>query len=189
MSNNQSNTNKSLSPVLESELQPKLYVFYLGGSAGQSNIEVHDIQFVVGTTPERCYETLRQRWYGHQKGLHIDGYQTLTWADGYRIELSNTPSLSENKLFFVNAGGYQKNKLTELHEFDFFVAKDAKDAKTKGLKSLLSGFLQQHKDNLIDVDDCIELTGFDKHYIHLVPDDKGCKDSPLFLGYLRIDNV
>lgn len=24
---------------------PKLYMFYLGGNAGRSNIEVHDIQF------------------------------------------------------------------------------------------------------------------------------------------------
>ena len=28
-----------------------LFVFYLGGNAGQSNIEVHDIQFVAAQTP------------------------------------------------------------------------------------------------------------------------------------------
>ena len=26
---------------------PKLHMFYLGGNAGRSNIEVHDIQFAV----------------------------------------------------------------------------------------------------------------------------------------------
>jgi len=29
-----------------------LFVFYLGGNAGKSNIEVHDIQFVAAQTPE-----------------------------------------------------------------------------------------------------------------------------------------
>ncbi len=29
-----------------------LYMFYIGGNAGKSNIEVHDIQFVAANRPE-----------------------------------------------------------------------------------------------------------------------------------------
>ncbi|WP_458031898.1 DUF1543 domain-containing protein, partial [Providencia stuartii] len=29
----------------------KLFMFYVGGNAGKSNIEVHDIQFVVAEKP------------------------------------------------------------------------------------------------------------------------------------------
>ncbi|ECC4968140.1 DUF1543 domain-containing protein, partial [Salmonella enterica] len=29
-----------------------MYMFYIGGNAGKSNIEVHDIQFVASDSPE-----------------------------------------------------------------------------------------------------------------------------------------
>lgn len=32
----------------------KLYMFYVGGNAGKSNIEVHDIQFVAANSPEEA---------------------------------------------------------------------------------------------------------------------------------------
>lgn len=39
-----------------------LYVFYLGGNAGKSNIEVHDIQFVAASHPEEAWPALRGTW-------------------------------------------------------------------------------------------------------------------------------
>jgi hypothetical protein len=44
-------------------------------------------QFVVGETIEDTYETLRQRWFGTIKGLHLDSYVALKYVDGFRIEL------------------------------------------------------------------------------------------------------
>ncbi|MCP6553529.1 DUF1543 domain-containing protein, partial [Klebsiella pneumoniae] len=41
-----------------------LFMFYVGGNAGKSNIEVHDIQFVVARTPEEAWPALREAWFG-----------------------------------------------------------------------------------------------------------------------------
>ncbi|WP_197056420.1 MULTISPECIES: DUF1543 domain-containing protein [Xenorhabdus] len=61
----------------------QLYMFYLGGNAGKSNIEVHDVQFVAVNKIEEAYPVLRDVWFGDKDKLHLDGYMPVTWADGY----------------------------------------------------------------------------------------------------------
>lgn len=134
-----------------------LYMFYIGGNAGKSNIEVHDIQFVAANHPKDAWPALREAWFGDSDKIHIDGYSRITWADGYSVSLSPEPSPSAQKLFFVNAGGYRPDTLAELHEYDLFVAENAQSAKKKAMKTLLCGVDQQHKDNLKEVDDCLLL--------------------------------
>jgi hypothetical protein len=84
-----------------------LFMFYVGGNAGKSNIEVHDIQFVVARTPEEAWPALREAWFGDADKIHIDGYSRIRWADGYEVTLARTPAHDGVKLFFVNAGGYR----------------------------------------------------------------------------------
>lgn len=99
-----------------------LYMFYVGGNAGKSNIEVHDIQFVAARKPNDAWPALREAWFGDSDKIHIDGYSRITWADGYSVTLSPEPPQSTKRLFFVNAGGYRPDTLAELHEYDLFVA-------------------------------------------------------------------
>ena len=71
-----------------------LYMFYVGGNAGKSNIEVHDIQFVAARKPNDAWPALREAWFGDSDKIHIDGYSRITWADGYSVTLSpSRPSL------------------------------------------------------------------------------------------------
>lgn len=164
-----------------------LYMFYIGGNAGKSNIEVHDIQFVAAREPQDAWPTLREVWYGDKDKIHIDGYARITWADGYRIELKpEQPQASSPRLYFVNAGAYHPDTLAELHAFDLFVASDVAEAKAKGLASLLNGALQQHKDNLKEVDDCLQLEKVGDLYLHLTPDDTGTHFKPEWQGYQPI---
>lgn len=164
----------------------QLYVFYLGGNAGKSNIEVHDVQFVAATKPEDAWPMLRKAWFGDKDKIHIDGYGTLKWADGYRVSLSATPGNNTKKLYFVNVGGYRSDNLAELHEFDFFVASSAAEAKEKAIGKLLVNSQQQHKDNLKDVDDCLLLDSVDGYYIHLEPLENGTYFQPEWQGYMPI---
>ncbi len=97
----------------------KLFMFYLGGNAGKSNIEVHDIQFAATETPEAAWPFLREVWFGDKDKLHIDGYAEITWADGYRITLSQQPPEGQQRLWFVNAGAYQPSTLAELHALTY----------------------------------------------------------------------
>ncbi|MDU6431499.1 MAG: DUF1543 domain-containing protein [Pantoea sp.] len=163
-----------------------LFMFYLGGNAGRSNIEVHDIQFVAADHPEAAWPALREAWFGDADKVHIDGYARISWADGYAVSLADTPPESSQRLWFVNAGAYHPSSLAELHTFDLFVAQDSKEAKAKGLASLLNGALHQHKDNLKDVDDCILLEKVGNKYIHLTPSDSGAPFRPEWQGYQPI---
>ncbi|QLR42908.1 DUF1543 domain-containing protein [Enterobacter sp. RHBSTW-00994] len=163
-----------------------LYMFYVGGNAGKSNIEVHDIQFVAAKTPEDAWPALREAWFGDKDKIHIDGYSRITWADGYSVTLSDQPAPSAKKLFFVNAGGYRPDTLAELHEFDLFVADSAQEAKQKALSTLLCGVDQQHKDNLKEVDDCLLLEKLGNLFVHLTPNATGRRVRPEWQGYQPI---
>lgn len=163
-----------------------LFIFYVGGNAGRSNIEVHDIQFVVADQPEHAWPALRAAWFGDKDKLHIDGYARVQWADGYKVTLSSDKPAAGPKLFFVNAGAYTPDTLAELHAFDLFVANSPAEAKQRGLAKLLKGKGQQHKDNLRTVDDCIALEQVDGLYIHLTPQADGQPFAPEWQGYQPI---
>src|SRR3984885_11661792 len=132
---------------------PKLFLVYLGGGTPTSNIELHDVQFVAGGTIEDTFEQLRQRWFGTVKGLHLDTYLELRFVDGFRVELRREPSDRPEKLYFVNFGGYDSSSVAELHQFGVFAASSPVEAKQKGKASLLTRALEQHKDDVFDVDD------------------------------------
>lgn len=160
-----------------------LFMFYLGGNARKSNIEVHDIQFAAVENPEDAWPLLRKAWFGDKDKIHVDGYCRITWADGFDIALSTEKYSGSKKLFFVNVGGYIPTNLAELHEFDLFVAEDAKEAKSRALKTLLKESAQQHKDNLKDVDDCLLLDQVGGFYLHLTENPNGKKARPEWQGY------
>lgn len=164
----------------------KLYMFYVGGNAGKSNIEVHDIQFVVAQQPTDAWPVLRETWFGNKDKIHVDGYAIINWVDGYRIELSRKPATHQQRLYFVNVGGYNPSTLAELHEFDLFVANTAADAKQKAIDTLLIDSQQQHKDNLKDVDDCVLLNQVGDYYIHLIEQQEGEHFKPEWQGYQPI---
>jgi len=165
---------------------PKLFLVYLGGRAPKANIELHDAQFVAGDSIEDTFEQLRQRWFGTAKGLHLDAYLEVNFVDGFRVELRRDPSAQAEKLYFVNLGGYDPASVAELHQFGLFVASTVTDAKDKEKKALLTRSLQQHKDDLFDVDDCIPVGEVAEHFVHLVPDSRSQPFVPDWFGYLVI---
>ena len=165
---------------------PHLYMFSLGGNAGKSNIEVHDIQFVVADSVEAAIPALREAWFGDVDKLHLDGDQLVTWVNGYDVRLSTTADSQTQRLWFVNVGGYAPHTLAELHDFGLFVAPDAVGAKQQALAQLLVGVDQQHKDNLKDVDNHLLLDQLQGYHIHLVPNPHGQPDQPAWQGYRPI---
>lgn len=162
----------------------KLFMVYIGGSAGKSNIEVHDIRFVLGDTIEDTIPELIEQWYGDRKGLHIDCYMEIKHIDGYQVEIKTVPSSSPLDLYFVNLGGYQPDKFTELHEFGLFVAASGDDAKQQAKASLMTNGSIPHKDNLMNVDDCFPVNLLDdRFYIHLTEKPGGQTLKPDWFGY------
>ena len=100
---------------------PRLYQFYIGGTAGRANIELHDVQFAAVARVQDAYPALREAWFGDPSSLHLDGYVDITWADGFDVRMADGLDPSGLTLFFVNMGGYRKDTLAELHEFGLCV--------------------------------------------------------------------
>ncbi|MEN4193936.1 DUF1543 domain-containing protein [Serratia marcescens] len=165
---------------------PGLLMFYVGGTAPGANIELHDVQFAAADRPEEAYPLLREKWFGDKRKVHVDGYARIDWADGYDVSLKPAPFAGEEKLFFVNVGGYRSDELAELLQFGLFVARSADEAKDKAKRVLLTDSAQQHKDDLADVDDCLLLHALQGYHVHLRANPHGKPARPLWQGYLPI---
>ncbi len=141
----------------------------------QSLIELHDVRFAVAERIEDTYEELRRSWWGKPGSLHIDAWGILDTVDGFEIQLKTKPQTEgENKLFFVNLGGYDKNEFAELHKNVFVVAKNASKAKVKALEQILH-WQSHHKDYQYDIDGLIDVNNAlanQNHFIHLTPNER-----------------
>jgi hypothetical protein len=99
------------------------------------------------------------------------------------------PSRCE-RLWFVNLGAYRPDSLAELHHFGLVVARSAQAAQAAAKRQWLRGALQQHKDDLVGVDDCLaveqlELLGGERWYVQLKPHPEGLSQhqQPDWFGY------
>ena len=133
----------------------KLFIVYVGGEAEQSNIELHDVRFCLGEMIEDCYEDLRAQWWGTPESLHLDCWGVLDYADGYKVSLTKeAPSEEDNKLYFVNLGGYTDQEFTELHKNMFVVAPSDSKAKVKALKTVQE-WQSPHRDYQYEIEKAV----------------------------------
>jgi hypothetical protein len=161
----------------------QLFLVYLGGTAPGANIELHDIRFVAANNIRDSYALLCQQWFGTVKGLHIDSYMQVKHIDGYSISLQPQPQASEQKLFFVNFGGYYADKIAEQHDFMLCVANSASAAKARAKQHLLTDADSQHKDDMLQLDDCFAVEQLQGLYLHLTPSGQSQPMRPDWSGY------
>ena len=189
-----------------------LFLVVLGGRSKSSHIELHDVRWVLGHRIEDTFDQLRKEWFADSKGLHIDSYTRIDYVDGYRILFEpladNNQKLSSNsdpnnfnysqqdKLWFINLGGYDPCSFNELHEFGLIVSNSSSSAVQKAKNRWLNGKKFVHKDDLV----CIsKIRRLEKHKNNsryqtfktiLLPMEKeeSYNVKPTWYGYLRIDN-
>ena len=178
-----------------------LFIVVLGGRSLKSNIEIHDVRWVLGKTIEDTFPELRKQWLGKKSGLHIDSYKSIKYVDGYEIVLSksNKDSLNVTRkeylsLWFVNLGGYNPKKMYEEHEFNLIVAKKAIEAKRKAKKIWVSNLDLKHNDdysgiNYLEKVDDLHPIKIKNWEINLIPDPEKRSEKliPDWYGYKRID--
>lgn len=156
----------------------KLFMFYIGGDCGNSNVELHDVRFSIGQTPEDCRDDLRKQWWGDPKSLHLDCWGEVQQADGYDVSLTTeAPSNGDQKLFFVNLGGYDPKEFSELHKNILLVASDAKAATRKALAQIKSWALP-HKDNVFEVEKAVDVTAMMSQYGYALKLEKATIEKP-----------
>lgn len=161
----------------------QLFLVYLGGTAPGANIELHDIRFVAGARIEDTYAQLRKQWFGTPAGLHIDSYLRVTDIDGYAVSLQNSAPEHTQKLFFINYGGYYPGKIAEQHDFMLCVAGSVQEAKAKAKQLLLTDADSQHKDDVLELDNCFAVEQLQGFYVHLTASGKSQAMRPDWSGY------
>ncbi len=127
----------------------KLFMINVGGQVKGSTIEVHDCMFIVSNTFRSTIEEVKKRWYGEQKGLHIDSYKVIDAIDDYRLILGLK---NDKKLYMVNYGGFHPEFNHEVHKNAFFV--------TDGNpKEIAKKMIEKHK----YMDHIDEITSVEEH--------------------------
>ena len=179
-----------------------LFIVVLGGRSLKSNIEIHDVRWVLGESLEDTFPELRKQWLGKLNGLHIDSYKRIEYVDGYKISISKSnknnsiiKKKEDESLWFINLGGYDPKKMYEEHEFTLIVAKNAIDAKKKAKKNWVSSLKSKHNDDLSgikyfeEIDDLHSIKQIKNWEIKLIsdPENRSEKLIPDWYGYMRID--
>ena len=155
-----------------------LFLVVLGGRIKGCNIELHDVRWVVGETIEDTISDLKQQWIGQRKGLHIDSYRRIRFADGHHVAVNLKPAATnpaKDKLWFVNLGAYDPSDMAERHRFGFVVARSPQAAKARAKRLWLKGLNSVHKDDLHPVegqtaiDDLLPIEGTRRWSVDLKP--------------------
>ncbi len=186
----------------------KLFLLVIGGKTKNSNIELHDVRWAAGNKVEHTFPILKDQWFGHLRGLHLDCYMEIKYVGGFKVLLEEKKDKELNKvvtknaihnkpenLWLINAGGYSKICFTELHELGLYIAKSKSIAIAKAKNELLAKSEDMHIDNvhLIDNVEGISLsedsTVSNKYKVKLETDplERDQKLVPDWYGYNRIE--
>jgi hypothetical protein len=185
----------------------KLYMLLLGSKAPGRHVEQHDFFFGVASSLNELVPAIKTFWRGAVGNLHIDGWREVNTVDGYNVKVvlkdeATTPS--QNKLFFINLGGYMAGRLEEQHHVILSVKtdrghaiQDARKAaffKTNTIASVKGANAHIDDKYGIDVDDIYKIEEMlpashkDKYHIEITPVSDLPEDE-VHLGYFRLDRL
>ena len=182
----------------------KLFMILLGSKAPNRNVEQHDYFFGIARTLKELVPAIRAFWPEAGNSIHLDGWREVTLVDGFRIKVvlkQNTSPASSKKLFFINLGGYQPNKLEEQHYTVLSVNDDRVQAikraketvffKTNSFKGAGSHIDDKYGidvDDIYCVDDILTAADKEKYRILITPADD-LQEDKITLGYFKLDKI
>lgn len=118
----------------------KLLMLKIGARPKGRLIEQHDIVFAVVDDFTQVIDIINNTWKEVKNTWHIDAWREVNRVGDFKVELvpNDTPNdnvTTENKLFFVNLGGYLPNVFEEFHYKELVVAPTLSQATTQAKKS------------------------------------------------------
>ncbi|OOQ56406.1 DUF1543 domain-containing protein [Mucilaginibacter pedocola] len=186
--------------------QPKLFMLLLGSKAPGRHVEQHDFFFGIAGSLKELVPDIKKFWKNTGSSLHIDGWREVNHVNGYRITIIPKEAAipNENRLFFINLGGYQAGKLEEQHYTVLSVQTDKTQAIQQAKKTIffrtasVAGVkgANSHIDDKygIDVDDIYNIEEMlapelkEKYHIGITPAE-GLLEDEVHLGYFRLDKL
>lgn len=166
--------------------------------------EQHDIFFGIAPTLLDLKQDLINFWPEAKRKIHVDAWQKITQIEDYQIEIVEKNQLLENneKLFFINLGGYKENEFEEYHYKVLAVAKNKAAAIKKSKKTSffkhcsLEGTGASHIDDKygVDVDDIyaiadILLPKFKENFKIKITKTEFATEDEKHIGYLKLDKL
>jgi len=186
--------------------QHKFFMLLLGCKPPGRHTEQHDVFFGIANNLNELIPEINAFW-PEATVIHIDVWREVTTVNGFQISIlpkgeqtddTNTP---DNKLFFVNLGGYLENKFEEQHYFVLTVKPDKaqafKEAKEtlfykhnhiKGASSHIDDKYGVDVDDLYEIDEVLSPTQKEKYRIKILPASV-IKEDELHIGYLQLNRL
>jgi len=189
---------------IESKHTLKLYMLLLGSKAPGRHVEQHDFFFGIAHSMKELVPEIKKFWSEAGEKIHIDAWREINIVDGYRISIKpreGKGNVDQQKLFFINLGGYQENKFEEQHYVVLTVKPNRAAAFSEAKETLF--FKNNHFEGArthiddkygIDVDDLYEIDEIllpvytEKYQIALTEEPEAAADK-IHLGYLKLANV
>lgn len=177
----------------------KLYMVLLGCRPKGRLTEQHDIFFGIGTSVAALVKDMYAFWPDGGR-LHADSWREVTHINGYSISIvpKNEASVTDEKLFFVNLGGYRPGEFEEYHYKTLIVAKTMGEAVRKAKRSTffkhynMPGTGASHIDEKygLDVDDMHKVEDIlaphlKEKFTISISKNEGTDDE-LHIGYLKL---
>ena len=178
----------------------KLFMLLLGCKPQGRHTEQHDIFFGIGTSLKELLPAIKEFW-PNVGTIHIDSWREVTVVDGHKIKIEPKSTTSENKLFFLNLGGYKPDDLEEYHYKVLTVAKDKGQAVQqskqtafylhtgfKGADSHIDDKYGVDVDDIYQIEDILDSSAKEKFSITIEKADNLTPDE-FHIGYLKLDKL
>ncbi len=173
----------------------------IGGKPDGRHTEQHDVFFGVGDSLKDLVPQMELFWPELVGKMHIDSWRKISHVGGFSVEVvlkNDFAYESDQKLYFVNLGGYKPQDMEEYHYKQIVVASNLAEA-TQVAKS--STFWKHHTSSHIDdkygidVDDIYEVTDLlspsfkTKYSLKITADSEFAEEDTLEVGYLKISKL
>jgi len=185
------------------EAKQTLFMVMLGATPAGRLTEQHDIFFGIATHLKELVPAMKAFWPEAKDRIHIDAWRTISAIDGYKIEIGSRLEKSsiQEKLFFINLGGYKENEFEEYHYKVLTVAKNKSEAIKKAKQTTFykhCGFkgATSHIDDKygVDVDDIYDIEDIlapqhKEQYSLKITKSSNLASDLVEIGYLKIDKL
>lgn len=183
----------------------KLYMILLGCVPPGRHTEQHDVFFGIATSLNELVPEMKAFWPEPER-IHIDAWREVNAVEGHRVKIvernsETTFSVQQNKLFFINLGGYLENRFEEQH----YVILTVKPDRGSALKEAKQTFFYKHNyfekaashiddkygidvDDLYWIEDILSASQKQQYRVELIPSDN-LKEDPINLGYLKLSQL
>ena len=183
---------------------PKLFMLLLGSKAPKRNVEQHDYLFGIASSLKELVPQIKAFWPEAGASIHVDGWREVNHVAGYSVKIVPRTEVdlpSVNKLFFINLGGYQSNKLEEQHYIVLSVNADRAHAvqeakktvffKTNSIKGANSHIDEKYGidvDDIYRIEDILDSKQKEKYHIQ-IDVAEGLPEDEIHLGYFKLDKL